>query len=88
MEDLNGNIMIVVEYITAMAPKVDTLVEDMKIVKSDIILLKAGHAHLAEKTDIIQRDVKEIKDDLKQKADTKDLKALDHRVTRLETKMA
>lgn len=88
MEDLNSNVKLILEMVTGMSPKVDTLVEDMRVVKSDITLLKAGHMHLVEKTDTIQKDVKEIKTDLKNKADTKDLKALDHRVTRLETKVA
>lgn len=81
IEEMNSNMKVVLELVTDMAPKVTKTAEDVEIMKEDIAVLKAGHKIMAQ-------DIKEIKAELKTKADVKDLKALDYRVTRLETKTA
>ena len=87
-EDLNSDVKIILELVTDMAPKVSKTAEDVEIMKEDIAMLKTGHKIMAQDIKVMQADLKEVKTDPKQKADQKDLVALDHRVTHLEAKVA
>lgn len=71
-EEMNHKLDIVLEYVVDFAktkPIIEKLGEDMAIVKDKVSILEIGHKSIAQ-------DIKEIKQELKQKADKKYVEAI------------